>query len=149
MMKGPVMLSIIPKLGHGHQPIWNRPESYFFSKFVWNHLDKEGMERCWCYQLSCEVILPKFSVQFCSEIAFQGAKLAWSPDTDDTIAAQRKWNVSDAVTISTSNNGSNVVTTAEVIIPDTCQSWMIVMTSVNQGDGELVVTSTYQTRVKL
>lgn len=148
MMKGPVMLSIIPKLGHGHQPIWNRPESYAFSKFVWSHLDKEGKERCWCYEISCEVALPKFSVQFCSEIAFQAAKLAWSPDTDDTIAAQRKWNVSEAVTISTSDNGSKFVTTAEAILPDTCQAWMIVMTSVNQGDGELVVTSTYHKRVK-
>jgi hypothetical protein len=87
-------------------------------------------------------------VQFCSEIAFQAAKLAWSPDTDDTIAAQRKWNVSEAVTISTSDNGSNFVTAAEAIIPDTCQAWMIVMTSVNQGDGELVVTSTYHRREK-
>jgi hypothetical protein len=144
-IKGPIMLSIIPHLEHGHQSIWNRAESYVFSEFIWSQNDATEPKRCWGNQISCDVVNSTadniiFQVLFYSEHRFQRAELVWSPDSDGVFAALRRWDVSEAQIKSQLSNK----TMAEAVIPDGAQTWMINFYTEDNGDGELVVTSKYQ-----
>lgn len=148
MIGGPVMLSIIPNLGHGHEPIWNRPESYVFSENIWSESDNPSeAKKCWSKEISCEVFRSETNLLtgkllFYTAIPFQYAKLIWSPDSDDSWAESRGWRYSDAQL--TSSDTSDTVN-ADAVIPEEAKAWLINFYTVDRGDGELVVSSSYMT----
>jgi hypothetical protein len=81
-----------------------------------------------------------FRVHFRTIYPFQFAKLIWSPESDDTWAETRKWRISNAELV----NQTSDTATAIALIPDEAQAWMINMYTEDRGDGNLIVTSTYQ-----
>jgi hypothetical protein len=144
-IQGPIMLSIIPHLDHGHQSIWNRPESYVFSEFIWRQNGPNETKSSWGYQISCEVITSQadnliFRVEYFSKYRFKRAELVWSPDSDDVEAALRRWEISE---IQITSNSSNI-TLVEASILDGAEAWMINIYTEDRGKGELAVTSRYQ-----
>jgi hypothetical protein len=146
LMRGSVMTSVIPTLGHGHDPIWNRPESYVFSEYIWSQNEPNSTKSCWTQQLSSQVSYSElhsmliFRVHFRTIYPFQFAKLIWSPESDDTWAETRKWRISNAELV----NQTSDTATAIALIPNEAQAWMINMYTEDRGDGNLIVTSTYQ-----
>ncbi len=78
--------------------------------------------------------------EFCTKYPFQYAKLIWSPDSDDAWAESRKWQISEAELV----NQTYDTITAVALIPDDAQTWMINVYTKDRGDGNLVVTSSYQ-----
>jgi hypothetical protein len=144
-IQGPIMLAIIPHLEHGHQPIWNRPESYIFSEFIWTQSGSNETKRCWGYEISCDVITSQadnliFRVEYFSDYSFKKAELIWSPDSDDVSAALRSWEFSQ---IQIAPNSSNI-TVVETSIVIGAQAWMINIYTEDRGEGELAMTSRYQ-----
>ena len=71
---------------------------------------------------------------------FYGMISASDADSDDAWAESRKWQISEAELV----NQTYDTITAVALIPDDAQTWMINVYTKDRGDGNLVVTSSYQ-----
>ena len=81
--RGPQMLALVPGMGHGHGPAWNRPESYAFAEAV----VQTGSP--WCRQTQSAVKDRSYHVTFTSEKPLDKAVLVSTVDTGFT--GKRNW----------------------------------------------------------
>lgn len=124
--KGPQMLSLVPGMGHGHGPPWNRPEGYAFAKAI----VQSG--KPWCQQTKSAVARGSCHVSFSSEKPFDKAVLVST--TDVGVTGQRKW-VESAAELQ--RQGKQWGATAT--LPPRTTAWFV-----NLISGELVVSSAFQ-----
>jgi len=123
---GPRMVSLIPKMRHGHGPPWNKPDSYAFAESIVN----DGMP--WCRQLGAAVDGAAVQVEFSSTKPLNGAELVSTLDRG--ITGERKWNVSPA---QLENKGGNWLVTAT--LPDATTAWFV-----NVKSGGLTASSDFR-----
>ncbi|MEJ6699696.1 MAG: acetylxylan esterase [Akkermansiaceae bacterium] len=126
-VKGPHMVTLIPKLRHGHGPPWNKPDSYAFA----DSIVKEG--KMWCRQTGCSHKGDLFSVVFTSSKQLSKAVLVSTIDTG--VTGSRQWIESPAIL----KNKMNLYTST-VLLPEGVTAWFINMVT---ADG-LTVSSDYQ-----
>jgi dienelactone hydrolase len=122
---GPRMVSLVPGMGHGHGPPWNRPEGYAFAEAV----VRTG--KPWCRQTDSKVASGKCHVTFESLKPFDRAVLVST--VDGGITGKRNWVETPA---ELSREGEAWVATAER--PPGTTAWFINMVS-----GELITSSGY------
>ncbi|WP_018970826.1 acetylxylan esterase [Rubritalea marina] len=123
---GPHMVSLIPKMGHGHGPPWTKPDSYAFAESVL----KEG--KPWCQQVQLENKGATFSATFQSTKELDSAQLISTTDTG--VSGKRKW-VESPATLS----GQGFTWKASAEVPEGSTAWFI-----NVKASELTVSSDYQ-----
>jgi len=127
---GPRMVSLIPKMGHGHGPPWTKPDSYAFAEAI----VKDG--KPWCRQISTSVNGPMVRVEFSSMKPLGKAVLVSTVDSG--ITGERKW-VESAARLT--KNDQSWVVTAE--LPGATTAWFV-----NVMSGNLTVSSDYNEVVK-
>lgn len=125
-MKGEHLVSLIPKLRHGHGPPWNKPDSYAFAKSV----VEDGAP--WCQQTASSVKGSKVTVEFRSEKPLKDPLLIST--VDEGITGGRKWSESAAVL---KRQGDRWVVKAT--LPKGTSAWFV-----NLKSGDLTVSSDYQ-----
>lgn len=125
-VKGPHMVSLIPKMRHGHGPPWNKPESYAFA----DSIVRDG--KLWCHQTASQRDGKTFTATFDSSSTLQSATLVSTTDTG--ITGERKWLESTA---SLEKKGGQWIAKAE--LPKGSTAWFI-----NVRSGKLTVSSDYQ-----
>ncbi len=123
---GQYMVSLVPKMGHGHGPPWNRPESYAFADSVVNGAGP------WCVQTAASMQSNHAQVSFLASKTLDGAVLVST--TDHGVSSERQWLESPAQLL---NDGS--VWTASADLPAATTAWFI-----NVNSGELIASSDYQ-----
>jgi dienelactone hydrolase len=124
---GPRMVSLIPKMGHGHGPPWRKPDSYAFAKSVVT----DG--RPWCRQAGASLNGGVFKASFLSSKPLTGATLVSTAATG--ITGERAWTESPAE-ITKHGDGEWAVSAD---LPDAVTAWFV-----NVRSGELTVSSDYQ-----
>jgi dienelactone hydrolase len=82
-MPGPVMVTLIPGMKHGHGAGWNPPDSYAFAKSV----VKTGQP--WCKGVACRVAGSECRAAFESSTALDSAALVSTTDTG--VTSSRQW----------------------------------------------------------
>ncbi len=127
---GPAMVSLVPRMRHGHGPAWNRPESYAFAKSIVQH----GAP--WCHEIDATTQDGSCRVRFKSRKPLDGAILVAT--NDGGITGDRKWIESKGTL---EQDGQTWVATAA--LPAKATAWFINVTS-----GGLVVSSKYQQPAK-
>lgn len=125
-VSGPHMVSLIPGLGHGHGPPWNKPDGYAFA----DSITKNG--KPWCLQTGLKVQGHKVQACFETEEELSKAVLVYS--TEKIFTGNRKW-LQSAATI----NKQGTVYHVEAELPDGTTGWFI-----NVRSGELTVSSDYR-----
>lgn len=124
---GPRMVSLIPGMGHGHSPAWNRSESYAFADSIIN----DGTP--WCLQQGASLNGGLATVEFSATKALDQASVIVTLDSGFT--GSRTW--TETTAILTSNGSGSYTVTAP--IPDYATAWFI-----NVHSGSLVASSDYQ-----
>jgi len=124
---GPHQLTLVPGMGHGHGPPWQRPESYAFAEAV-VHTGKP-----WCQQTGLVAKGADRSVRFQSTKPFDRAVLVST--TDVGVTGSRSWHESPA-TLTQEENGDWV---ASATLPPKTTAWFF-----NLFSGDLVASSDYQ-----
>lgn len=124
---GSYMVSLVPGMGHGHAPAWNRPESYAFADSIISN----GAP--WCRQQSVDLSNGIARVTFVSSKTLDQAKLVSTTDSGYTGA--RTW-VETSAALTGNGDGSY---TATAVLPAYTTGWFI-----NGLSGSLVVSSEYQ-----
>jgi dienelactone hydrolase len=124
-MPGPVMVSLIPGMGHGHAPAWNPPDSYSFAESV----VYDGQP--WCRQTDGLVKDNVCEVTFISSKPLENAVLVSTTDTG--VTGSRTWVESPATL--TREGGGWIVSAP---IPAGTTAWFI-----NVHSGGLTVSSEY------
>jgi uncharacterized sulfatase len=124
---GSYMVSLVPGMGHGHAPAWNRPESYAFADSIISN----GAP--WCRQETVNLSNGIARVTFVSSKTLDQAKLVST--TDSGYTGTRTW-IETAAALVNNGNGSYAVTAA---LPDYTTGWFI-----NGLSGSLVASSEYQ-----
>jgi len=127
---GPRIVSLIPKMGHGHGPPWTKPDSYAFAESIVQHGEP------WCRQLSSSVNGQEVQVEFHSTKPLDKALLVSTADTG--ITGERNW-VEFAARVS--KNDKVWVVTAE--LPAATTAWFV-----NVVSGDLTVSSDFVEVVK-
>lgn len=122
---GPQMVTLIPGLGHGHGPPWNRPESYAFAKAV------TRIGEPWCQQMNTSQTGAEFRAMFSSTKLLENAVLVST--TDSGITGNRKW-VESPATLTRTGRGWQV----SARLPARATAWFV-----NVFSGKLVVSSEY------
>ena len=125
--RGPRMVTLIPKLGHGHQPPWNAPDSYAFAESV----VRSG--KPWCRQTAVGLEDVRAHASFASTKPLDRAQLVSTTDTGFT--GKRNW-VGSPAELRKRDDGIWHVT-APLVAGST--AWFI-----NVHSGELTVSSDYQ-----
>ncbi|WP_435896095.1 alpha/beta hydrolase family protein [Oceaniferula spumae] len=125
-VKGPYMVSLIPKMGHGHGPPWKKPDSYAFA----DSIVRDG--KAWCRQTSVKRDGRTFSATFESSKPLQTATLISTTDTG--ITGNREWIESSA---SLEKKDGKWIAQAE--LPKGSTAWFI-----NVHSDKLTVSSDYQ-----
>ena len=125
-MPGEHMVTLVPRMGHGHGPAWKRPESYAFA----DSIVKEG--KPWCVQVDAALLGANCQVTFQSTEALAAAILVST--TDRGVSGGRKWVETPA---KLARNGANWTATAD--LPTGSTAWFI-----NVQSGDLVASSDYQ-----
>lgn len=123
---GQQMVSLVPKMGHGHGSAWARPESYAFADSVVQKSEP------WCVQKSAALKGDDYEVVFRSNKKLGSAELVST--TDSGVTGSRTWvqtPLSKPVV-----KGRNWKVTAQ--IPAGSTAWFI-----NVKHGELVVSSDF------
>lgn len=82
-MPGPVMVSLIPGMNHGHGAGWNPPDSYAFAESV----VRDG--KPWCHQVKTSLEGRMFTVWFESTKPLENAVLVST--TDRGVTGSRTW----------------------------------------------------------
>jgi arylsulfatase A-like enzyme/dienelactone hydrolase len=80
---GPHMVSLIPRMGHGHEPPWNLPDSYAFADSV----VRDG--KPWCLQSKLKHINGVVECEFMATKPLDAGVLVTTTDTGFT--GSRKW----------------------------------------------------------
>ena len=126
-VSGSYTVSLIPKLGHGHGPPWNKPDSYAFA----DSITKAG--KPWCRQKGLvRLDESRVKVAFLSSKPLSDPLLVYS--LDKGMSGERKWQE-----IAAQGNQSRDVYEVEVTLPEGVTGWFI-----NVRSGELTVSSDYQ-----
>ncbi len=123
---GPHMLTLIPKMGHGHPSAWNPPDSYAFAESV----VREGIP--WCKQTGVEVKDDSIQVMFKSSKPLDRAVLIVTSDSGFT--GSRNW-IESRATIE--KRGDDSIVTA--LLPSGATAWFV-----NAHSKGLTVSSDYQ-----
>ncbi|MGB6223171.1 alpha/beta hydrolase family protein [Haloferula sp.] len=123
---GAHMVALVPKMGHGHGPAWNRAESYAFAESI------VGEGTPWCVQASAGADGSSARVAFTSSKPLDRAVLVST--TDSGITGSRKWVESPAKLVSEGG-----VWLATATIPEGTTAWFI-----NVHSGALISSSEYQ-----
>lgn len=124
---GPHQLTLVPGMGHGHGPPWQRPESYAFARAV------VETQKPWCRQTALVANGAERSVKFQSTRPFDHAVLVST--TDNGVTGSRTWQEDPAKLIQ-DENGQWVATAR---LPAGATAWFFNLTS-----GSLVASSDYQ-----
>ncbi len=123
---GPRMVSLVPRMGHGHGPPWMRKEGYAFAESV---VHSGGP---WCRQTESEIRGHRCRVAFLSEKPFDKAVLVST--TDRGVTGERKW-VESAAELKKQGDPWQATAT----LPPGTTAWFI-----NLISGDLVVSSEFQ-----
>ena len=126
--KGDHMVCLIPKLGHGHGPPWNKPDSYAFAESIVN------TEKLWCKMSSISLEGSTVNATFSSSKSLESATLVSTVDTG--VTGERKWVESPATIVKDGDKWK--VTSA---LPEKSTAWFI-----NVKSGDLIASSDYQER---
>ncbi|MFT5127915.1 MAG: acetyl esterase/lipase [Rhodothermales bacterium] len=121
--RGPRMLSLVPRMGHGHGPPWKRPESYAFAKAIVHTTEP------WCQQTTVD---HSGRVAFSSTCPFTSATLVST--TDSGVTGSRKWRETPAIL---EREGEQWAASAP--LPPETNAWFI-----NLKSGDIIVSSEYQ-----
>jgi len=124
---GPRMVTLIPKLGHGHQPPWNAPDSYAFAESV----VRSG--KSWCRQTAIGFEDGSVHASFASTRPLDRALLVSTTDTGFT--GKRNWVGSPAEL----ERRDDATWRATAPLPDGTTAWFI-----NVHSSKLTVSSDYQ-----
>lgn len=125
---GEHMVSLVPKMGHGHGPGWDRPEPYAFANSIVNG------QGPWCVQLHAALQGDTCKVMFQSTKPLDRAVLVST--TDRGVSGERTWVETPAPVV---RNGLAWTVTAP--LPSGSTAWFI-----NVKSGDLVASSDYQER---
>lgn len=129
---GTTMVSLVPGMGHGHGPPWNRPESYAFAESI----VMTGVP--WCIQMDASVADEQFCVVFSSQRKIDEAVLIWT--SDEGVTGSRNWVESPAELQRQSERQlQGEVWTVTSSIPPSATAYFI-----NVRSGGCVVSSQYQ-----
>ena len=123
---GEHMVSLVPKMGHGHRPGWARSEAYAFADSIVNG------QGPWCVQLHAALQADTCKVTFQSTKALDRAVLVST--TDRGVSGERTWVETPATLV---RNG--VAWTATAPLPTGCTAWFM-----NVNSDGLVASSDYQ-----
>lgn len=123
---GPRMVALIPNMGHGHGPAWNRPESYAFAESIVREKSP------WCVQTTAGADGKTARVSFTSSKPLDRAVLVST--TGSGITGSRTWAESPA---KLEQQGGQWHATAT--LPDGTTAWFI-----NVHSGVLVASSEFK-----
>ena len=123
---GEHMVSLVPKMGHGHGPGWVRPEGYAFADSIVNG------QGPWCVQLDAALQGSTCKVTFQSTKALNAVMLVST--TDRGVSGERTWVETPATVV---RNGVAWTTTAA--LPSGSTAWFM-----NVKSGGLIASSDYQ-----
>ena len=125
-VSGSYTVSLIPKLGHGHGPPWNKPDSYAFADSIIKD------DKPWCRQKRLiKFDKTKVMVIFESSEALSDPVLVYSMDKG--VSGERKW-----LELAAKGNQAEHYE-VEVALPEAVTGWFV-----NVRSGELTVSSDYQ-----
>ncbi len=122
----PRMIALVPNMGHGHGPAWNRPESYAFAESI----VKDG--KPWCRQTEAGANGTAASAVFESSKPLDRAVLVST--TGSGATGSREWNETPS---NLAHEGGLWRATAE--LPAGTTAWFI-----NVHSGALIASSEYQ-----
>jgi dienelactone hydrolase len=125
-MPGQTMVSLIPRMRHGHVAGWNPPDSYAFAESV----VRDGSP--WCLQSAAKLEDNVFTVSFDVSTALEDAILVSTTETG--ITGDRNWVESPAALTGVGNRW-----TATTTLPPETTAWFI-----NVHRGGLTVSSEYR-----
>ena len=125
-MPGDPMVSLIPGMGHGHGPPWDKPDSYAFADSVLQ------TGKPWCKQIDGELENDVFTVSFASSKPLVNAVLVST--TENGFTGSRNWIESPAQLKFTGESWK-----ASATLPANTTGWFINV----HGDG-LTVSSKFQ-----
>ena len=145
-MSGVRMVSIIPEMGHGHAPAWNRPESYDFADSV----VFDGAP--WCQQTQVIVHAGNAEATFVCTRPLTGAQLIYSQDFGWT--GDFAWTEVEASSLIEGPPGTWKVTAP---LPEVATAWLINVSAASGDpdndygyvDAEVTVSSEYQERIQV
>jgi len=123
---GEHMVSLVPKMGHGHGPGWNRPECYAFADSIVNGLGP------WCVPVRASLQGDLCKATFRSTKVLDAAVLVST--TDRGVSGERKWVETPATVVRKGSNWS-----ARATLPAGSTAWFM-----NVKSGDLVTSSDYQ-----
>lgn len=126
-VRGPRAVCLVPKLGHGHRPPWNAPDSYAFAESVL----RTG--KPWCEPTNSERKEGSLQIDFVSSKRLAKSVLVWTADTG--LSGERRWNRSPA---RLTKQADHWAVRAE--LPEGATAWFV---NVLTDDG-LTVSSDYQ-----
>lgn len=123
---GPHQLALVPGMGHGHGPPWQRPESYAFAEAV------VQTGRPWCRQVAVACTGQDGEVRFASDKPLDRAVLVSTADAGAT--GSRAWREAPATL-----ERADGCWLATATLPAGTTAWFI-----NCFNGDLVTSSDYQ-----
>jgi dienelactone hydrolase len=122
------MVSLVPGMGHGHQPAWNRPESYAYA----DSIVMDGSP--WCVQQGLNLSNGIAEVTFQSSKILNSATLVSTMDTG--LTGDRTW--TESVAALTDNGGGSYSVTA-ALPNEYITAWFV-----NVQGGTLISSSDFQ-----
>ena len=135
---GPHMVSLVPKMGHGHGAAWNRPEPYDFA----DSIVKDG--GAWCQQTEIIVNREKITVVFESQKPLKSASLVYTSDTDivtSDITTNQVWKEISLAAPTKSDAGKWII---KATLPEGVVGWYV--NAVAKGSvSDVIVSSDFQT----
>jgi dienelactone hydrolase len=142
----PRMVSLVPGMGHGHPPAWNRPESYDFADSIVD--DGAG----WCLQESASLSNGVARVVFTSTKPLNTASLIYTTGTGYTGALD--WPETNVTTLLESPAGTWTVTAS---VPTNATAWFVNVKATGSdinnlygySDTNLIASSDYQEIINL
>ena len=126
-VSGLYTVSLIPKLGHGHGPPWNKPDSYAFADSIIKD------DKPWCRQKRLiKFDKTKVMVIFESSEALSDPVLVYSMDKG--VSGERKW-----LELAAKGVKFGETYTVQAELPEGVTGWFV-----NVRSGELTMSSGYQ-----
>ena len=126
-VSGLYTVSLIPKLGHGHGPPWNKPDSYAFADSIIKD------DKPWCRQKRLiKFDKTKVMVIFESSEALSDPVLVYSMDKG--VSGERKW-----LELAAKGVKFGETYTVQAELPEGVTGWFV-----NVRSGELTMSSDYQ-----
>ena len=132
---GPRMVSLVPGMGHGHSPAWERPESYAFAESVVD----TGLP--WASQAGLSREGNAVEARFTSTKPLASASLFYASESGWT--GEMTWTEVSASSLSEGPAGS---WTIEAELPEGATGWFVNAQAIEDG---LVISSDYQEEISL